>query len=645
MSFDVIATPGRSSRISFLPCRILALPAALLIAHLAASAAMPPPHPPQADQTDKAYYANAHPYFEKPLAQLLQLIPELSTLQPAPNQQPLPTILQNTAEHVDEFFQNVVDLTCHETITEAKLDDQGSLLSRQQLDANYLILRRGSPVLGGIDEYRMDANGNGLIDAGLNKGYFVTSNFALIPIYFSTDLQHESTFRYLGQQQIASHDTYVVAFAQIPGETSSPVVLAGERTSGDHYLVRMLIQGIAWIDKNNFQILRMRTDLLVPRPEVGLDSLTTVVTPAPVQLPDTDSPLNLPRTVQVSAHFTEVNSYTGGPYDVNFRNEHRYSDYQRYRVSTRMIPDANSGSGLDLAEPGKSNLVMSPAQAAQSYYSSAHPYFELPMEELVKQIPELKKIRPPVNQEPLHLVLEKAGGNVDEFFHHVVDLIAREKITQERVGGTGFSSSERLEDNYLILRQPNDTGNEMVEYRMDANGNRLDHLGIGRGYLVTFGFALLSNYFSTAYQDESVFHYLGDEKIGPRDTYVVAFAQKPGEATQFVTMATRTGVPVRMLMQGIAWIDKTNFQILRLRTDLLAPRPEVSLDRQTTEVTFSPVRLQDVSTTLWLPQDVKVFLGIKESMPYGLQRLSFRNEHHYSDYRRYRVSVKIVPPQ
>jgi hypothetical protein len=49
------------------------------------------------------------------------------------------------------------------------------------------------------------------------------------------------------------------------------------RGTGGHE-VDMLTQGILWVDKNSFQIFRMRTDLLVPNAEIGLDQLTTEVT-------------------------------------------------------------------------------------------------------------------------------------------------------------------------------------------------------------------------------------------------------------------------------------------------------------------------------------------------------------------------------
>ena len=144
-------------------------------------------------------------------------------------------------------------------------------------------------------------------------------------------------------------------------------------------------------------------------------------------------------------------------------------------------------------------------------------------------------------------------------------------------------------------------------------------------------------------QWDSRFLYLGDQKIGAADTYVVAFAQLPGEATVKVTLRGHGGTSVRMLTQGIAWVDKKNFHILRMRTDLLARQPEVGLDEQTTEVNFNEVRLPDVAIPLWLPRDVRVYVKFGKSLgrPYDE---AFRNVHHYTNYRRYRVSTKMATP-
>ncbi len=86
----------------------------------------------------------------------------------------------------------------------------------------------------------------------------------------------------------------------------------------------------------------------------------------------------------------------------------------------------------------------------------------------------------------------------------------------------------------------------------------------------------------------------------------------------------------------ILWVDKNSFQIIRMRTDLLAQRNEIRLDQLTTEVTFVR-QFQDAPKPLWLPSDVDVYIGIDKH--------KFRNVHHYTNYRRYRASVEIGTPQ
>lgn len=590
-------------------------------------------------------YADAHPYLDEPIEQLIKRIPELDNLRAAVNQQPLPALLQRTAEQVDESFRNIVDVIARESITEEKLNGSRSVMAREEVEANYLILRRGSSIWGSMEECRMDAKGEHLIEPGLRNGYFVTSNFALMRAYFGTFLQPEAMFRYLGEQSAGTREVYVVAFAQKPG-ASMPLTLEGDGGPHGHYRVQMLVQGIAWIDKGNAQILRMRTDLLAPRPEIGLGSLTTIVNSEEFSLPDVASPLWLPASVEVAARFTYNDGDTKGTRVEAFRNEHHYSNYQLYRVSVRMVPEAAPLSASDVARAGNADVVMTPEKAEQSYYAGVHPYLEEPLEQLAQQIPELKKIKPAADPQALTTILKKAGNNVDSYFSNVVDLTAREKITLQRSVGKMSAVSHHVEDNYLILKKPYRSGSQLVEYRTDAAGNHVDNIGMSLGFLVTRGFAMMANFFGGGWQRESSFKYLGEQKLGSRDTYVVGFAQTPGLATLTVNMNAGDNLQYPVLTQGIAWIDKSNLQIVRMRTDLLAPHPELGLERQTTDVTFSEVRLADVAMPLWLPQDVKVDVRFKkhDSENGRTQEISFRNDHHYSEYRRYRVSVKMVAP-
>lgn len=299
---------------------------------------------------------------------------------------------------------------------------------------------------------------------------------------------------------------------------------------------------------------------------------------------------------------------------------------------------ADSGSFLssDQQQDKSGTASAAPGDASnQSHYANSHPYLEGPLAKLIDRIPELKNLQLAPDQQELAMILQKMGQSVDGFASYIGDLIADEDLTQEKLNARGkLNAREYSQDNYLILYHGQKWGAD-AEYRMDENGNRLGTIGLEKGYMVTSGFALGAMSFSSVAQKQSRFRYLGEQKIQSRATYVLAYAQRPGEATFFTTGRVPGGEDVDMLTQGILWVDKDSFQIIRMRSDLLTPTDE--LDQLTTEVTFSEVQLQDVPQPLWLPSDVDVFIEADKQ--------KFRNIHHYENYRRYRVSVKIVAPQ
>jgi hypothetical protein len=265
--------------------------------------------------------------------------------------------------------------------------------------------------------------------------------------------------------------------------------------------------------------------------------------------------------------------------------------------------------------------------------AEATTYVNMSLDRVIARIPELKDLQPAPDQTQLPTILKNMGRNVDTFTNNVGDLIANEDLTQQRLNPNGkIKAKQRSHDDYLILHHGYEWG-AAAEYRMDKNGNRLESVGLGKGFLVTAGYAMNCVSFATVTQSQSDFRYLGDQKLGTRDAYVVSFSQKPVESTFKTVMRGMGGRDVEMLTQGILWIDKNNFQILRLRTDLQQPNKEIRLNQATTDVSFSQVQLQNNPEPLWLPDDVTVFIEIANE--------KYRNLHHYSNYRRYQVEVKI----
>jgi len=302
----------------------------------------------------------------------------------------------------------------------------------------------------------------------------------------------------------------------------------------------------------------------------------------------------------------------------------------RFAAETKKLDESNAWSSHD--HPAEDDQD-APDAASHTSSPPAPTYVDLPLDQLIKRIPDLKGIQPAQDQKQLPEILEKMGQSVDNFVHNVGDLIANEDVTQQRLNRDGkIKAKERVQDDYLILHHGYEWGAN-AEYRMDKNGKRLGSICLDKGFLVTSGHALASIGFSTGTQTQSDYRYLGDQKIGARDAFVLAFAQKPGEVTFTTVMRGTGGNEVDMLTQGLLWIDKNNFHILRLRSDLLTPNDEIHLSQLTTDVTFTEVHLQNNPSPLWLPNEVNVFIEIANER--------YRNIHHYTNYRRYQVAVKI----
>ena len=100
----------------------------------------------------------------------------------------------------------------------------------------------------------------------------LSQGFANSWVHFYPANRPQASFRYLGQQPVQGHDTFVIAFAQIPSAVQSPGEL---RFEGHTYPI--LYQGIAWVEQSEFRIMRLRTDLLAPIEKASLQKLTAVI--------------------------------------------------------------------------------------------------------------------------------------------------------------------------------------------------------------------------------------------------------------------------------------------------------------------------------------------------------------------------------
>jgi hypothetical protein len=136
---------------------------------------------------------------------------------------------------------------------------------------------------------------------------------------------HESTFRYLGEQKIRNHQTYVLAFAQIPGRVLHGTIV---QTAGGS--CSTLLQGIVWIDQATAEIVHLQTDLLSPLPGIHMQQLRAVLNYSQVKIPQRDLFLWLPSDVET----TWSTAYNEGD------ELHTYSNYKLFAATHKiLVPD------------------------------------------------------------------------------------------------------------------------------------------------------------------------------------------------------------------------------------------------------------------------------------------------------------------
>jgi Tfp pilus assembly protein PilF len=264
---------------------------------------------------------------------------------------------------------------------------------------------------------------------------------------------------------------------------------------------------------------------------------------------------------------------------------------------------------------------------------------EQPLDYINHPPKDLANFEPASDQSQLVPILDAVGQKVAELYKNLPNTISIEEIHQERLNRAGKPEA-RLDQKfrYLCLMPILPTGPATDEYRTDSRGIPAVPRGLREDLMLTAGFVSAPLLFHPAYQNGSIFRYLGRQKTKGSTTHVIAFAQQPAKARIYGSF--KDGKRSKLTyVQGMAWVDDATHQIVHLRTDLLNPLPQVKLDKETTEINFNEVQFKTVPQRFWLPDEVVVTLNWAGRV--------LRNKHEYSDFLVFNVEErqKISLPQ
>jgi len=236
----------------------------------------------------------------------------LPDFQPIADQALLKDILAAAGKNVADLFTGLPNICSVEKIQHEKLNHDGKVDDSKEFKYRYLALAPSHPWGPSIDEYRADWQGKENPQMGLSDGSMLTEGFVSAPLVFHPAYQSGSSFRLLGRQKVKGRSTYVIAYAQEPAKTG----LFGTFSYGNTTRLTYT-QGLVWIDADNYQIIRIVSDLLNPLPLVRLDRETTDITFSEVQFKQVVQKFWLPEKVTVTLDWN-------GRY---YRNNHAYSDF------------------------------------------------------------------------------------------------------------------------------------------------------------------------------------------------------------------------------------------------------------------------------------------------------------------------------
>ena len=258
--------------------------------------------------------------------------------------------------------------------------------------------------------------------------------------------------------------------------------------------------------------------------------------------------------------------------------------------------------------------------------------------EQIQDLPELRDLQLAESQQDFPAFLGAVGARVSALFDQFPNMASVEEVRSGPCD-EGLRKKCRVtyrgKFNYLVLRRAE--GEPLMgEYRTDLKGRPIDYRKMGHGsILLTYGFATTPlEHFHPQNQTACRFRDFGRQNVAGQETKVVGFVEIPGKYPWPTELRHGTAV-VSLCLQGLAWIDPTTYQIVRIETFLLAPPPEFDLERETTQVELSEIHLHQASTALWLPAEVVVDVW--------LHQRHFHSDHKYSGFKLFQVETHIGP--
>lgn len=237
---------------------------------------------------------------------------------------PAENVLQQTGERAQDLMRDVSRIAAIEHLVHERLDEVGTPVLKETRTFNYVAsISESPPGFLSVDEYRSEHLG--LSDF---PEHIASSGFATLGLVFYPAMRDNFEMTCEGLGEWKGQAAWLVHFKQ---RDDRPARMHDYKVGSNVYALKL--KGRAWISADNFEILRIESELVSPVPEIRLASEHQVVEYGPVLFTKKNVQLWLPKSAEIYLDFRRHRYY----------RSHTFDHYMLFSVDATDQPKAPKG--------------------------------------------------------------------------------------------------------------------------------------------------------------------------------------------------------------------------------------------------------------------------------------------------------------
>jgi tetratricopeptide (TPR) repeat protein len=204
----------------------------------------------------------------------------------------LDDVLQKTGERLVELVRDVNRFTATEWVSDQTINKWGVVSSPEKRKFSYVVsIEEIRPGMLSVDEYRGGASGSAQMPDGVITNGLPALVLIFHPFYAGN---YDMTCEGLGKWN--GSPAWQIHFRQ---RADKPIANRGFRLGMLGQLHPAALRGRAWVSADNYQIVRLETDLVAPMPQVRMVAEHTVIEYGAISFQKENVNLWLPHSAEV----------------------------------------------------------------------------------------------------------------------------------------------------------------------------------------------------------------------------------------------------------------------------------------------------------------------------------------------------------